>query len=376
MVGQGRPRPGTAWSAAGSAPRAPARGSGTARPGCARVQARGRLVEEQHLRPADQARGQVEAPPHAARVGLDRTAGRTWSGRSAQAWSSRRESRLQLADHDQVGPPGEVVVERRVLPGHPAPYPGRVGDHIRAEHLEHGDRRSRASTAHRGRLPRAVRLEQPEHASSRDRQVEPRQRVGLPRTPARSFVSMARVSCMVAPGWPAISCRRTIVRCTIAVRRTRGNRLQFWSATGWREGSGSWNPKTSDPWPVSPAAATSSPAGTAGEQRRFTSMSGDTRTAARRRAGSARCPVTRCGSGHQGGRCRGLGGDQHAADRQELNAGAMSLYWHVASKDELLDRCSTPSRASSSSLRRPGLADGPAGAGREGSAARCTGTSG
>src|SRR5258708_5200039 len=41
-----------------------------------RVQAGGGLVEEQHLRPADQAGGQVQAPLHAAGISLGRPVGR------------------------------------------------------------------------------------------------------------------------------------------------------------------------------------------------------------------------------------------------------------------------------------------------------------
>src|SRR5215211_8406953 len=40
-------------------------------PAAGRVQPGGGLVQEQHLRAADQAGGQVEAAPHADRVGLD-----------------------------------------------------------------------------------------------------------------------------------------------------------------------------------------------------------------------------------------------------------------------------------------------------------------
>ena len=42
----------------------------------ARVETRGRLVEKQQPRPADQGAGQVEPPAHAARVRLDGPVGR------------------------------------------------------------------------------------------------------------------------------------------------------------------------------------------------------------------------------------------------------------------------------------------------------------
>ena len=59
----------------------------------ARVEARGGLVEEQHLGPGDERRGQVEAAAHAARVRLHQPVGRRRPGRTAPA--ARRRGRAR-----------------------------------------------------------------------------------------------------------------------------------------------------------------------------------------------------------------------------------------------------------------------------------------
>ena len=56
----------------------------------ARVEAGGRLVEEDHLGLADQARGEVEAAAHAAGVGARRAGGRRRRGRTARAARAAR----------------------------------------------------------------------------------------------------------------------------------------------------------------------------------------------------------------------------------------------------------------------------------------------
>ena len=55
----------------------------------ARVEPGGRLVEEQHLRPADQARRQVQAAAHAAGVGLGRSSARVGEVEPLQELAAR-----------------------------------------------------------------------------------------------------------------------------------------------------------------------------------------------------------------------------------------------------------------------------------------------
>ena len=86
----GRPRRGTASSAAPSCPAAtsPSIISQSADP-AARVEPGRRLVEEEHRRTRDERRGQVEPAPHAARVRLAR------AGLPASARSKRRAARVR-----------------------------------------------------------------------------------------------------------------------------------------------------------------------------------------------------------------------------------------------------------------------------------------
>ena len=91
----------------------------------ARVQPGGRLVQEQHGRAEDERGGQVQPPAHAARVRLRRAA-RAASVRSKRSSSSsarlRASARAQVVeppDHLEVLEAGQVLVDRRVLPGEP-----------------------------------------------------------------------------------------------------------------------------------------------------------------------------------------------------------------------------------------------------------------
>ena len=88
----------------------------------ARVEPGGRLVEEHQLRRDDEARGDVEPPPHAAGVVLDQPAGRLGE---AECLEQLGRARLgvgalqpqQAAEQDQVLAPGEVLVDRGELAG-------------------------------------------------------------------------------------------------------------------------------------------------------------------------------------------------------------------------------------------------------------------
>ena len=89
----------------------------------ARVEAGGRLVEEEHRGARDEARGEVQAPPHPARVGTDPAVGRRRRGRSARAArgararASARDEAGEPAHHAQVLLAGLQLVDRRVLTG-------------------------------------------------------------------------------------------------------------------------------------------------------------------------------------------------------------------------------------------------------------------
>ena len=100
----------------------------------ARVEARGRLVEEQHRRVGHQRAGEVETASHAAGVRLGRAVGgvdevelrQQLAGALAAAPPAQV---VEPADHVEVLEAGEVLVDRGVLPGQPdAPadlLPGR-----------------------------------------------------------------------------------------------------------------------------------------------------------------------------------------------------------------------------------------------------------
>ena len=111
----------------------------------ARVQPGGRLVEEQHLGPADQARGQVQPAPHAAGVGLGRPVGRVVEAERGQQLARPGPGLApghaqQPADEQQVLHPGQRLVHRRVLPG----QPDQLADLVRLAHHVVARRRWRA----------------------------------------------------------------------------------------------------------------------------------------------------------------------------------------------------------------------------------------
>ena len=110
----------------------------------ARVQAGRGLVEEEHRRAGDERRAEVEAPAHAARVGLDHAVGGLDEVEALEqllpaALGLRAAHAVQAADHDQVLEAGEVLVDGGVLPGEadaPAQL-GGVADDVEARD-EHG----------------------------------------------------------------------------------------------------------------------------------------------------------------------------------------------------------------------------------------------
>jgi hypothetical protein len=153
-----------------------------------RVEPGGRLVQEDHRRPADQARSQVEAPPHAPGVRLGGPVGRLGEVEVGQQLGgpALRVGRAQVeqpADQHQVLGSGQVVVDGGVLPGQPdqAAYPPGVGDHVEPTDPGNAAVRAQQRGQHpdRRRLARTVRAEHAEHGSGADREVHSGQRGGL-----------------------------------------------------------------------------------------------------------------------------------------------------------------------------------------------------
>jgi hypothetical protein len=137
-----------------------------------RVQARRRLVQVQEPRTPNQARGEVEAPPHPARVGLDVLRGRVRQiegleqPRGPGSGGRRRETQ-QPTEHEQVVLSGEQLVDRCVLAGQPdqATHLRRLTHDVvaadgRAARV--GSQERREDPDRRG-LAGAVRSEQAEH---------------------------------------------------------------------------------------------------------------------------------------------------------------------------------------------------------------------
>ena len=157
----------------------------------ARVQARGRLVEEQHPRAGQQARGDVESAAHAARIGPGRPARRLHQVKPLQqlagAAASRCRGQLEQApEHLQVLPPGQQLVDRRELPGQADQLPdrGRLADHVVAEDLRPARirRQQRGQDADQRGLARPVRAQQAEHHPRRNLDPGAIQRHGRPET--------------------------------------------------------------------------------------------------------------------------------------------------------------------------------------------------
>ena len=147
----------------------------------ARVKAGRRLVEEEHGRPGDERRREVEPAPHAAGVGLGRAVGGVHEVEALQQLlpaplRHRPALAVEAAHHHEVLQAGEVLVDGRVLPGQadPAAQLDGVADDVQAGH-PHGagiGLEQRGQHPHRGRLAGAVGAQQPEHAARRRVQID------------------------------------------------------------------------------------------------------------------------------------------------------------------------------------------------------------
>jgi hypothetical protein len=136
----------------------------------ARRETRGRLVEEHQVGGDDDAAGDVELAPHAARVGLDLAGGRLRQVEGVEqlvgpGFGLGARVPEQPAEEHEVLPAGELLVHGGVLPRQADAAAYRVGlaDDIVAEHpcgalvgLE-----QRREHPDRGRLTGAVRPEEP-----------------------------------------------------------------------------------------------------------------------------------------------------------------------------------------------------------------------
>jgi hypothetical protein len=140
------------------------------------------LVEEEHGRPGDERRRQVQPPPHPARVGLRRALGGLDQVEALEqilpALPRRRAAlAVEAPHHHEVLEAREVLVDGRVLPGEadPAAQLHGVADDVEPgnadgagvgleQRREHADRR---------RLAGAVGAQQSEHAARWRREVDP-----------------------------------------------------------------------------------------------------------------------------------------------------------------------------------------------------------
>ena len=154
----------------------------------ARVEAGGRLVEEQHRRLCDERGGEVEAAAHPARVGLGRSSAgvdevEALEQLAAAGLGVPAAGAVEPSDHRQVLEAGEVFVDRRVLAGEPDPLAqrGSVVAHVEAEHARAAGvgLQQRGEDAHERRLAGAVRAQQPHDLALPDGQVDAVERAHL-----------------------------------------------------------------------------------------------------------------------------------------------------------------------------------------------------
>ena len=136
----------------------------------ARVEPRGRLVEEQHGRAGDQGGRQVEPAAHPAGVGPHEPAAgvREVELREQLPRAAARVAAAEVveaADHLQVLEAGEVLVDRRVLAGEPDPLaePRRLAEDVDARPPAPFPRRAASSVV---RIRTAVVLPAPFGPSS------------------------------------------------------------------------------------------------------------------------------------------------------------------------------------------------------------------
>ena len=147
----------------------------------ARVQAGRGLVQEDQGRPGDQARGQVEAPAHAAGELLDRLGRRLLQVELLEQPGGRRArlgpaEALEPAEEVEVLGGGQQLVDRGVLAGDPQELADdvRVAAYVDPEDLRVArlHREQRGQHLHQGRLAGAVGAEHAEDLTAADLEVD------------------------------------------------------------------------------------------------------------------------------------------------------------------------------------------------------------
>ena len=146
-----------------------------------RIEPGRRLVQEDDRWLGDEGTGEVEPPPHAARVRTDEPAGRVGEIEVRQellralARAAAAEV-VEPPEHVEVLEAGQVLVDGRVLARQADPLPEARG---LAKDVDSGDARAplvgleeRGQDPDGGRLAGAVRAEQPEDGPSRHVQVD------------------------------------------------------------------------------------------------------------------------------------------------------------------------------------------------------------
>jgi hypothetical protein len=167
----------------------------------ARIQARGRLVEEQHPRAGQQARGDVEPTAHAAGVGPGRPVGRLRQVEPLQQLTGAAACVLagqveQTPEHLQVLAPGQQLIDRRELPRQADQLADSasltrdvVAQDLRPPRI---GRQQRGQNANQRGLARPVRAQQAKHHPRWDLEPGAIQRHGLPKALDHAFDSHRR----------------------------------------------------------------------------------------------------------------------------------------------------------------------------------------
>ena len=157
-----------------------------------RVEPSGRLVEEEHVRGDDQRGGDVEPPPHAARIVLHlpgRRIAQAEGGEQLVGAGSRRPPAKapEPGEQDEVLAARQILVERSELPGHGDGAADVVGSLL--DVVAHDGGRSGVGPGERGKhshqrgLARAVRAENRKDHAGAGRQDRCRRRRGRRRRP-------------------------------------------------------------------------------------------------------------------------------------------------------------------------------------------------
>jgi hypothetical protein len=143
-----------------------------------RVQAVGRLVQDQHLGILEQGSGQAQALAHPQRIALDQVIGPLGQPDPLQGRAHpARPDALQAPQQLQVAPPAHGREQGRSLYDRPNPtddpvqFPANVGAEQPAGPGGGGNQPQQAADG--GGLTGPVRAQEPEHAALRDGEVQP-----------------------------------------------------------------------------------------------------------------------------------------------------------------------------------------------------------